>query len=168
MSDNKNNFNSQQDPFANNTPFSKKPFSEDVWERAYKNVGRPFESMNKDADKAVQNNNFATSKTESTITVSKPQSSQKPKPEAKKALQQEYSSPAYTEHQESYASKFSEKKQEEQENLLEMLGNISSLEDLIAFAKKVKNNKTFEKPGFWIAALVLIIYVISIISAVLG
>lgn len=167
MSDNKNNFNSQQDPFANKTPFSKKPFSEDVWERAYKNVGRPFESMNKDADKEGQNNSFATNKTENTITVSKPQPSPSKKMQEKRVTQ-EYSHPSYTEHQESYASRFSEEKQEEQESILEMLGNISSLEDLITFAKKVKNNKTFEKPGFWIAALVVIIYIISIISAVLG
>jgi hypothetical protein len=36
MSESKNNKNE-------NSPFTQKPFSSDVWEQAYKNVGRPFE-----------------------------------------------------------------------------------------------------------------------------
>ena len=38
MSESKNNKNE-------NSPFTQKPFSSDVWERAYKNVGRPFEKQ---------------------------------------------------------------------------------------------------------------------------
>ena len=35
--------NDQNNKSKENNPFTKDPFSVDVWERAYKNVGRPFE-----------------------------------------------------------------------------------------------------------------------------
>lgn len=49
MSDPKDNKKSEQ-----TTPFNKDPFSVDVWERAYKNVGRPFASAEKKEDNTAE------------------------------------------------------------------------------------------------------------------
>ena len=160
MSEKNNQINSSG-AFDNQNPFPDKPFSEDVWERAYRNVGRPFASMDSKTESVTAQMSTPSSAPQknNTILVSKPAAS------AKK--QTKTSSISYTTVDSTKTCIHEDKpKEEKEESLLDMLNNVSSLEDLIKIAKKVSKSDLFQKPGFWIGAAIVVFYIVNVLSAI--
>ena len=159
----KNNQTNSSGAFDNNNPFPNKPFSEDVWERAYKNVGRPFASMDskKESVTVQMSTPSPAPQKNNTILVSKSTANAKKQTKA--------SSPSYTTVASPKTYIHEDKpKEEKEESLLDMLNNVSSLEDLIKIAKKVSKSDLFQKPGFWIGAAIVVFHIVNVLSALLS
>lgn len=175
MSDNKNVNNESQ-------PFSQKPFSVDVWERAYQNVGRPFAKKpfetapEDDAKKSAPSNGYSSiklerpaqskSNTKPARPASKPTITVTPSSRLQTPVDSAYSQKSYEQKPEASSTRtYITDSAEEPKGIVQMLENglDGSLSDIIGQIKEAIGIKTGEKkalPGSIMWFIIAIIFMI--------
>ena len=172
MSDNKN-------PKNENAPFSEKPFSVDVWEQAYKNVGRPFAKAPFEIAPTESAKSTTPTNGYSGIKLERPtQSSTKPSRPATKptvtpstrlqspVVDRYYTKSAYDQKPEvSSLDAYIPDKEEEIKGIFQLLdeGVDGSIPDIIRQIKEalgIKTNKSRGKPSNIIWFIIAIIFMI--------
>ena len=180
MSDNKNVKNESQ-------PFSQKPFSVDVWERAYQNVGRPFankpfEATTEAPEKAEPSNEYSSiklerpapskSKPKTSAPAAKPAITVTPSEKLQTPVEKTYTVEGYGQNSDALSSRtYITDSAEEPKSIVQMLesGIDGSLSDIIGQIKEALGIKTGEKKATPASIIWFIIAVIfMIIMSALG